>query len=54
MYFEEAGANRTRLRLVGLGYGSDEESTKLRGFFEKGNAYTLKKLQEHFAKNNGK
>ncbi|HMF10743.1 MAG TPA: SRPBCC domain-containing protein [Gemmataceae bacterium] len=50
MYFDEAGAGRTRLRLVGLGYGPDEESKKLREFFEKGNAYTLKKLQEHFAR----
>jgi uncharacterized protein YndB with AHSA1/START domain len=50
IYFEEAGPNRTRLRLVGLGYGADEESKKLRAFFEKGNAYTLKKLQEHLAK----
>ena len=28
---------------------SDEESKKLRDFFDKGNAYTLKKLQEKFA-----
>jgi uncharacterized protein YndB with AHSA1/START domain len=47
---EAAGPARTRLREVGLGYGSDDESQKLRAFFEKGNAYTLKKLQEHFAK----
>ncbi len=38
----------TALRVVGLGYGDDEESRKLRGFFDKGNAYTLKKLQEKF------
>jgi uncharacterized protein YndB with AHSA1/START domain len=50
LYFEEAGPNRTRLRMVGLGYSADEESKKLRGFFEKGNAYTLKKLQEHLGK----
>jgi uncharacterized protein YndB with AHSA1/START domain len=50
LYFEEAGPNRTRLRVVGLGYSADEESKKLRAFFEKGNAYTLKKLQEHLAK----
>ena len=31
------------------GYGDDEESQKLRGFFDRGNAYTLKKLQEKFA-----
>jgi uncharacterized protein YndB with AHSA1/START domain len=50
LYFEEAGPNRTRVRVVGLGYSADEESKKLRAFFEKGNAYTLKRLQEHFAK----
>ncbi len=50
VYFEEAGPGRTRVRVVGLGYGADEESKKLRAFFEKGNAYTLKKLQEHWAK----
>jgi uncharacterized protein YndB with AHSA1/START domain len=48
IYFEDAGPNKTRLRLVGLGYGDDEESKKLRAFFEKGNAYTLQKMQEHF------
>ena len=36
--------------MVGLGYGSDEESKKMRGFFAQGNAYTLKKMQEHFNK----
>ncbi|HWB13752.1 MAG TPA: SRPBCC domain-containing protein [Pirellulales bacterium] len=50
LYFEEAGPNRTRVRVVGLGYSADEESQKLRAFFEKGNAYTLNKLQEHFVK----
>jgi len=50
LYFEEAGPNRTRLRVVGLGYGADEESKKMRAFFERGNASTLKKLQEHLAK----
>ncbi len=49
IYFEEAGPSLTKLRLVGTGYGDDEESQKLRSFFEKGNAYTLKKLQEKFA-----
>src|SRR5262249_35120973 len=50
MTFEDAGPGRTRLRVTGLGYGGDDESQKMRAFFEKGNAYTLKKLQEHFAK----
>jgi uncharacterized protein YndB with AHSA1/START domain len=50
IHFEEAGPSRTKLRIDGNGYGSDEESGKLRKFFEYGNAYTLKKLQEKFAR----
>ena len=49
LYFEEMGPSLTRLRIVGTGYDDDEESRKLRAFFERGNAYTLKKLQEKFA-----
>jgi uncharacterized protein YndB with AHSA1/START domain len=49
IHFEELGTSRTRLRVVGVGYGEDDESSKLREFFKKGNAYTLKKLQERFA-----
>ncbi len=49
IYFEEAGPSLTRLRLVGTGYGDDEESQKLRSFFERGNGVTLKKLQDKFA-----
>jgi uncharacterized protein YndB with AHSA1/START domain len=54
IHFEDAGPGRTRLRIVGLGFGDDEESRKLREFFDKGNAYTLKKLQEKFASKAGK
>ena len=49
LHFEPIGPNRTRLQIIGLGYGSDDESRKLRAFFEKGNAYTLKKLQDKLA-----
>jgi uncharacterized protein YndB with AHSA1/START domain len=49
LYFDAAGPALTRLRVVGTGYGDDEDSRKLRAFFDKGNAYTLKKLQEKFA-----
>jgi hypothetical protein len=49
LYFEDVGPSRTRLKLVGLGYGNDEESRKLRNFFDKGNTYTVKKVQEKFA-----
>lgn len=47
--FEDAGPSRSRVSIVGVGYGDDEDSRKLRNFFDKGNAYTLKKLQEKFA-----
>lgn len=48
IYFEPVDEARTRVRIVGLGYGEDEESQQLRAKFDWGNAYTLKKLQERF------
>jgi uncharacterized protein YndB with AHSA1/START domain len=54
LHFEDVGPSRTRLRLISTGYGTDEESKKLRNFFDKGNAYTLQKLQEKFADKKGK
>jgi WD40 repeat protein/uncharacterized protein YndB with AHSA1/START domain len=50
VYLEPVGSDQTRVTCVGMGYGDDEESQKLRTHFERGNAYTLKKLQERFAK----
>ena len=49
LYFDDAGPTLTRVRVVGTGYADDEESRKLRAFFDRGNAYTLKKLQDKFA-----
>jgi len=49
MYFEPAGPDQTLIRIVGLGFTSDEESQRMRVFFNEGNAITLKQLQEHFA-----
>lgn len=49
IYFEPEGAQATRVRIVGLGFGPDEESRKMRAFFDRGNAYTLGKLQQRFA-----
>src|SRR5262245_40680802 len=49
IYFEADTPTTTRLRVVGLGFGDDEESQKMRTFFDRGNAVTLKKLQERFA-----
>ena len=49
IYFEPAGPQSTRVRFVGLGFGADDESKKMRDFFDRGNAHTLKKLQERFS-----
>jgi len=49
IYFEAVSPRTTRVRIVGLGFGDDEESKKMRAFFDRGNAFTLKKLQERFA-----
>lgn len=49
IYFEALSPRTTRVRFVGLGFGGDEESKKMRAFFDRGNAFTLRKLQERFA-----
>jgi hypothetical protein len=49
IYFEEIGSGKTRVREVSLGFGSDEESKKMRQFFDRGNALTLQRLQKRFA-----
>jgi len=33
-----------------LGFGSDDESRKMRAFFEKGNAYNLDELKKYVEK----
>lgn len=47
MKFDVLGPKQTRVICAGVGYQSDEESQKLRRFFEHGNAWTLNKLKEH-------
>lgn len=49
VYFEADSPKTTHVRIVGLGFGDDEESQKMRAFFDRGNAFTLQKLQERFA-----
>ena len=48
IYFEADSTKTTRVRIVGLGFDDDEESKKMRAFFDRGNAYTLKKFLERF------
>lgn len=50
IYLEAAGPDRTQVRIVGLGFRPDEESQKMRAFFERGNASTLEQLQRHLAR----
>jgi uncharacterized protein YndB with AHSA1/START domain len=50
VYFEDAGQGRTRVTTVCLGFTDDEESRKMRKFFESGNDVTMKRLQKRFEK----
>lgn len=47
---EPVDETHTRVMCTGMGYFEDEDSRKLRGHFEKGNAWTLQKLKERFEK----
>ena len=53
VYFEATNDNATRVRVVGLGFSNDEESKKMRAFFDRGNASTLQRLQKRFAAKSG-
>lgn len=48
LYFQPTADGKTLLRIVGMGFGTDDESKKMRTFFEQGNAYTLAQLQKRF------
>lgn len=49
MYFEPKGESQTKVRIVGLGFGPDEESQRMRAFFERGNADTIEQLRKKFS-----
>ena len=48
LYFQPTADGMTTLRIVGMGFGTDDESQKMKAFFERGNAYTLAQLQKRF------
>jgi uncharacterized protein YndB with AHSA1/START domain len=48
LYFQPTSDGKTLLRIVGMGFGADEESQKMREFFKQGNAFTLAQLQKRF------
>ena len=47
MYFEPLGPTRTRVRVVGMGYGDDEDSKAMRAFFDRGNQWTIDRLEAY-------
>jgi uncharacterized protein YndB with AHSA1/START domain len=49
IYLEPVESGRTRIRVVGLGFGPDDESLRMRDFFQRGNDFTVLELQKHFA-----
>jgi uncharacterized protein YndB with AHSA1/START domain len=48
VYLEPSGESHTKVTVHMLGYGDDEESRKMRAFFETGNRTTLESLQKKF------
>jgi uncharacterized protein YndB with AHSA1/START domain len=50
LYFDAVDERKTRLRIVSHGFTEDDEAQKMKAFFEQGNQFTLKKLQERFRK----
>ena len=49
IYLEPVGDARTRVVHKMFGFTEDEESRKMRAFFERGNAYELRQLAAHVA-----
>ncbi len=49
VYFAPENDKATRVREVSMGFGNDDESKKMREFFNRGNAFTLQRLQNRFA-----
>jgi len=43
-YLDEVASMRTRITIVGLGYSNDDDSQKLRAFFEPANAELMRRL----------
>jgi uncharacterized protein YndB with AHSA1/START domain len=48
VYFEAIDARKTGIREVSMGFGADEESQRMRQFFDRGNAFTMAALQKRF------
>ena len=46
MYFESVSREETLVRVVAHGFSSNEESQRMRAFFEQGNAATIRQMQD--------
>ncbi len=49
MYFEKLSLSRTRIRIVGMGYDTSEQSQKMKQFFDVGNDWTLRELSKYLS-----
>ena len=49
MYFAAKGEKETFVRIVCSGFSTNDESAKMREFFQHGNAHTLQGLQKRFS-----
>ena len=49
IYFTAVDENKTAVREVSLGFSTDNESQRMRQFFDRGNGTTMSQLQRHFA-----
>ncbi len=47
--FTDVGEGKSHLRLAQVGYTAEEESQKMRAFFEQGNAWVLDKLKQNLS-----
>lgn len=46
LYFEPVTPEETRVRVISNGFSTDEESQRMRGFFDQGNAATVRQMQD--------
>ena len=46
-YFEELPSGNTLIKIIGLGYGDDEESKQLKEFFDTGNRHSIENLKKY-------
>jgi len=50
VYFDSIDAGHTRVRQVSLGFGGDDESQRMRAFFDQADAQLLQALQRRFSR----